>query len=161
MSYSIPLSDQGVMAMQWLSISLSQWFPNVFPDLLTLGGIPMPGCLTGLAIVTCFLGQGPHTTSIIKQEVTVYFDFAHGMGIEIFIVVRHTWLTILFPVYSHIFTSLQAEKNHCQSSKEWSPCMKRQRDSSSCSNFDFEYRSRICLFVSSFQNSQAWSQQIC
>ena len=97
---------------------VSHWFPRL-ADLRRNTHDKVLTSLTGLAMVSCFSVQRPHTTGIIQQEVTVYFDCAHGMAIQIFVAAMHTLLRILFPVYSHMFTLLQAETSLSQSSKEY------------------------------------------
>ena len=68
-------------------------------------------------MVSCFSVQRPQTTGIIQQEVTVYFDQAHGMVLLSLVAAMHSQLLILFPVCSHMFTLLYEERYGCQSSK--------------------------------------------
>ena len=109
---------------------VTHWFPRL-ADLRRNTHDKVLTSQTGLAMVSCFSVQGLHTTGIIQQEVTVYFDCVHGMAIQTFVAARCTKLRILFPVYSHMFTSLQAEKNGCQSSKEY------QRTTSPLSSLEY------------------------
>ena len=80
---------------------VSHWFPRL-ADLRRNTHDKVLTSQTGLAMVSCFSVQRPQTTGIIQQEVTVYFDCAHGMAIQIFVAAMHTLLRILFPVYSHM-----------------------------------------------------------
>ena len=68
---------------------VSHWFPrlgslrrNAHDKLLT--------SLTGLAMFSCLSVQGPHANDTFLQEVTVYFDCAHSMAIQIFVAARCT-----------------------------------------------------------------------
>jgi hypothetical protein len=68
---------------------VSHWFPRL-ADLRRNTRDKVLTSLTGLAMVSCFSVQRPHTTGIIQQEITVYFDCAHGMAIQIFLAARCT-----------------------------------------------------------------------